>query len=153
MMRCWRIAKAAHALDRTGAGARNDGGRWNRPGTAALYAGMTVEIAALEKFVHVNGVEPDDLQLVAIGVPDDAGLIEAANPAALPQGWDALPIQDASQDFGTRWLSGGSALALVVPSAILPEGRNVLINPLHARFARVTLAVVRSFRYDPRMLA
>src|SRR5205823_1075319 len=65
----WRIARRAHALDRRGTGARLAGGRWNRPGTPVIYAGCTIAITALERFVHLAGVVPPDLVLVRIQLP------------------------------------------------------------------------------------
>src|SRR6267143_845345 len=59
----WRIARRPYALDKVGAGARDTGGRWNAVGTAVIYAGRTIGIAALEKLVHLSGVVPPDLAL------------------------------------------------------------------------------------------
>lgn len=64
-MQAWRIAKHAYALDRDGVGARTCGGRWNSVGVPVIYAGMTAEIAAFEKLVHIGGILPADLSLVS----------------------------------------------------------------------------------------
>ena len=66
-MQAWRIAKRAYALDRQGTGARQSGGRWNSPGVAAVHAGLTPEIAAMEKLVHTGDILPQDLVLAVIG--------------------------------------------------------------------------------------
>jgi RES domain-containing protein len=66
----WRIARRPYALDRLGVGARDHGGRWNRPGTAVIYTGQSVAVSALETLVHTSGVIPPDLVLVRIELPD-----------------------------------------------------------------------------------
>jgi RES domain-containing protein len=146
----WRIARRPHALDRAGAGAREYGGRWNHPGTPVIYAGRTVAIAALERFVHLVGIEPPDLVLVRVQLPDGCS-VEAPAPAALPAGWDAVPVQPASMDFGTAWARDRRSLVLHVPSALVPEEGNAVLNPGHPEFAGVRLSIERPFRYDPRM--
>jgi RES domain-containing protein len=146
----WRIARRPYALDRLGVGAREAGGRWNHPGTSVIYAGGTIAIAALEKFVHLAGVVPPDLVLVRVSLPDGHAA-ERPALADLPDGWDRLPPGPASMDFGTRWAREGRSLVLHVPSALVREERNAVINPAHPDFGRVRLHVERDFQYDPRM--
>ncbi len=150
-MRAWRIAKARYALDRSGAGGLAEGGRWHVRGTPVIYAGLSVEICAMEKLVHTGAILPADLQLVSLILPDEAALYESADTAALP-GWEATPPGPASIEFGTDFLRSGRALGLIVPSAIVPEARNLIVNPLHPRFAEVQLAVERPFVFDRRLL-
>ena len=131
-------------------GARAHGGRWNRPGTAAIYAGRTVGIAALEKFVHLAGVLPSDLVLVRIELPANCS-IEEPEVADLPTDWNAVPVRPGSMDFGTAWIQQKRSLVLDVPSALVPEERNAVLNPNHREFRDVTMSLQRAFHYDPRM--
>jgi RES domain-containing protein len=146
----WRIAERAHALDRVGIGVRDYGGRWNRPGTAVIYAGATVGIAALEKFVHLAGVGPSDLVLVRVELPEKCS-IEEPELADLPGDWNSVPIRPASMDFGTAWARKRRSLVLYVPSALVPEERNAVLNPSHPEFAAVRMSIQRDFQYDPRL--
>jgi RES domain-containing protein len=146
----WRIARKPYALDRQGAGARQDGGRWNRLGVGVIYASGTVATAALEKYVHMEGVVPADLVLVRIELPENCSE-EIAAAAALPVGWDLVPPGPASMDFGTTWAQANRSLVLRVPSALLPEESNAVLNPNHPEFAAVTMTILRPFRYDDRM--
>jgi RES domain-containing protein len=146
----WRIARRPHALDRAGVGARDNGGRWNRPGTAVIYTGRTVGIAALEKFVHLATVLPPDLVLVRIALPEHCSVEEPAL-TELPADWNAVPMRPGSMDFGTRWAQEGRSLALYVPSALVPEEGNAVLNPGHPEFSGVTMSIQRRFQYDPRM--
>jgi RES domain-containing protein len=146
----WRIARRPHAVDRLGTGARLNGGRWNRRGTAVIYAGRTIAIAALERFVHLAGIVPPDLVLVRVELPHDSPAEEVAL-ADLPEGWDLVPPGPASMDFGTRWARENRSLVLYVPSALVREERNAILNPNHSGFRAVRMIVEREFRYDARM--
>ena len=146
----WRIARRPFALDRLGTGARQNGGRWNAPGTAVIYAGRTIAIAALEAFVHLAGVVPPDLVLVRIDLPDRHSS-EAPRLEDLPAGWDAVPVSPASVEYGTQWARQTRSLVLYVPSALVREESNAVLNPNHPQFAGVDLAIEREFRYDARM--
>ena len=149
-MRAWRIAKARYALDRSGAGGMAEGGRWHARGTPVIYTGLSVEICAMEKLVHTGAILPADLQLVSLTLPDDAALYESADIGALPD-WEATPPGPVSIAFGTDFLRSGRALGLVVPSAIVPEARNLIVNPLHPRFVEARFAVERPFVFDRRL--
>lgn len=151
-MQAWRIAKRAFALDRQGIGARLAGGRWNSPGVAAVYAGLTPEIAAMEKLVHTGDVLPQDLVLARIELPDDPELYQHYTVNGLPAGWDALPSSAAAIVFGDQFLLVASHLGLIVPSAVMPEASNIVLNSNHPAFAVVTINVVRSFKFDSRLL-
>ena len=151
-MQAWRIAKRTHALDRQGVGAQLSGGRWNSSGVAAIYAGLTPEIAAMEKLVHTGDIVPRDLVLALIELPDDPDLYYRYASQRLPVGWDALPSSAIAVAYGDKFLFETSYLGLIVPSAIMPEANNIVINPVHPAFANVTISIVRSFEFDSRLL-
>lgn len=146
----WRIARRPHALDRLGPGARQQGGRWNYPGTGVIYAGGTIALAALEKFVHVAGIVPTDLVLVRIELPDDHSA-EEPEFGDFPEGWNLVPANPRSMEFGTTWVREHRSLVLHVPSVLVPEERNAVLNPNHPEFAGVKMVIEREFRYDARM--
>ena len=150
-MQAWRIAKRSYALDRQGAGARLTGGRWNSSGIAAIYAGMSPEIAAMEKLVHTSDILPQDLVLSVFDLPDDERLYLRLAAADLPAGWDALPSSTAAISIGDKFLLASTQLGLVVPSAIMPEASNVVLNPHHSAFDSVTIRIVRPFEFDSRL--
>lgn len=150
-MLAWRIAKKRYALDRTGAGAAIRGGRWNSATSPAIYAGLTLEIAAFEKLVHAGTILPLDLVVVRIGLPDDVDLYTSPRLQDLPEGWNDLPSSPTAAAFGDAFLRSGQRLGLIIPSAVIPEASNILINPGHPRMADVTMDVIRGFTYDPRL--
>ncbi len=150
-MFAWRIAKRAYALDRSGFGACIKGQRWNSANIRAIYAGLTPEIAALEKLVHAGSILPADLVFVRFELPDDLTLYNSPDPSVLPMGWDAIPGSPAAAVYGDAFLSKGERLGLIVPSAVIPEARNIVINPRHPSMGEVKMVVVRDFTFDPRL--
>ena len=150
-MQAWRIAKRQHALDRQGTGARLAGGRWNSPDVAAIYAGLTPEIAALEKLVHIGDSLPADLVLVELELPDDQKLYQYYMLNDLPPGWDDLPSSTVATQLGDRFLFDGVHLGLIIPSSVMPESNNIVLNPNHAAFSGVTMVILRSFEFDSRL--
>jgi RES domain-containing protein len=156
-LRLWRITTRKWALDKRCDGARLNGGRWNPVGYPAMYAGTTIAICALEKFVHLAGAAHPPLVLVAIDVPDDvpgnAALFIRPALADLPRDWFELPAPACVQEFGRKWLASSAQLLMIVPSAIIPEAGNAVINPMHSAYENVTLEVVREFTFDARIFA
>lgn len=71
------------------------------------------------------------------------GCRAAGGAATLPVGWEAKPAGRASIAFGTDWIRSGSSALLIVPSVIVPEECNVLVNPLHPDSAGISAVKVR----------
>lgn len=152
----WRIAADTPdygADDRTGKGAEVTGGRWNRQGTPLIYSSSTRALAALETIVHLNaGGLPLNRYLVEIVIPDDlwsAAQVETQD--TMEVGWDAEPASATSMDFGTDWAKSNASLLLLVPSVVVPDESNILINPRHPGAGRVRATKVRKWLYDPRL--
>jgi RES domain-containing protein len=148
----WRIGATTSryvADDMSGAGAKNTGGRWNPVGMAVTYSSENIALAVHETVVHLrSGGLPLNRYLVRIDVPDDVWA--ARHVLSPPVGWDALPAGMVSVQAGEAWLLARSSALLVVPSVIVPEESNVLINPLHPDSARIAATVLRKWYYDPR---
>ena len=155
MSSVWRIATDAPgytADDLAGAGAKQSGGRWNRPGNAMLYCASNISLAVLETFIHLKaGGLPLNRYLVELKIPD-AVWARATLRDAPPVGWDAIPTGKVSLDEGDRWLKANYSALLIVPSVIVSEERNVLINPLHPDAQQIKARKVRKWAYDPRLM-
>ena len=149
-MRLWRIAHRKYALDRHCSGAAMYGGRWNPIGLPALYCGGTIAITSLEKLVHLGTTPWPPLVLVAVDLPD-ASAVYAPDTEVLPDGWDALPLSTTAQSFGGDWLRRGDTLTMKIPSVIVPEEANFVINPLHPDYPQVQLTALRPFSFDRRL--
>lgn len=150
-MLIWRIARAVHpALD--GEGARLFGGRWNSPGVAVVFTATHLSLSALEYLVHTDIDEvPDDLVALGVEVPEDAGELRLTLPD-LPANWHDMLYSAECRTLGDSWARDRQALLLRVPSVIIPEGENLLINPAHPRTEDVRVVSERPFTYDPRLL-
>ncbi len=148
----WRICKersAATAFD--GEGARRYPGRWNHKGVPVVYCAGSLALASLELFVHLDADDwPDRIVSISAEVPDDL-LTETLEPKTLPRGWRGIPAPVALQDLGSDWAHSSRGVALVVPSAIIPNERNVLLNPKHADMTRVIAHPPEPFTFDPRL--
>ena len=148
----WRLCRQEHAappLD--GEGARLYGGRWNVPGTAVAYTAGTLALAALEILIHMDlDVAPKDLVSIPIEVPD--GLrIEEVRTGSLPTNWRKTPAPIQLQQVGTEWCQRATSLLLRVPSVIIPEEYNYLVNPIHPDLGQLTRHKPRPFTFDPRL--
>lgn len=155
MIEAWRIGTdtpAYSAEDMVGSGAKTTGGRWNRVGSPVVYAASTRALACLETMVHLGGGLPLNRYLVRVDIPDEVWdqRITLTSQTA-PVGWDALPIGMVSLDCGEQWLRGRASAIMVVPSIVVPEELNILINPLHPDTARIASTKIRKWLYDPRV--
>lgn len=151
-MRLWRLVKtkyAGTAFD--GEGARLHGGRWNSPGTRVAYASDSSALAVLKILVNLKDESLlSSYSLITATIPDT--LVETLGQNALPKEWNASPVHPSVQAIGDRWVRKSGSLALLVPSAIVEAGNNILINPAHHRFHRFEIAAVARFRFDDRLL-
>ena len=150
-MELWRIARQGHvALD--GEGARLYGARWNSPGTAVVYAASHLSLAALEYLLHIDADDaPDDLVALRLSVLDEA-TEQACAPASLPAGWQGTPSPPECQAIGDQWARNRKHLLLRIPSVLVPEESNVLVNPTHRDASLFRIAGSRHFSFDPRLL-
>ena len=150
----WRLTSPAYAHLLDGEGARLVGGRWNHPGRPVVYASSHLSLSVLEVFVHVPPALRDDLpefEAVRIAVPDDAEAAEVSMDRVERLMAADNPLS-ACRAIGDEWLEDGTALILSAPSVLVPEERNVMLNPLHRCMPEVTIDGSRRFRFDPRLL-
>lgn len=151
-MRLWRIAgenRDYKASDLSGGGAAASPGRWNASGEFVVYCAPTLPMAALETAAHINPLGlPLNKFVVEIEVPDDIwSSREQVEVANLDPAWCAIPAGKASVDIGSAWYRKGATLFLLVPSSIVPEDSNVLINATHPLAAKLKARTVRPFVY------
>jgi RES domain-containing protein len=152
----WRIATDTPdygADDLSGKGAEKTGGRWNRKGTPLLYFSTSIALACLETLVHIAGGMPLPLNryLVCVAISPKAWQKRVVFEPTANVGWDAEPPGLVSIDWGTQWARSADSLLAEVPSVIVPEESNVLINPAHAGAARLKARKLRQWRYDLRL--
>lgn len=150
----YRICKtkyAATAFD--GEGARRYGGRRNSIGTRMVYAAGSLSLAILEILVHT-----EDKSLLSgyfyfeIDCPN--GLITSiADIADLPPDWQLSPPPYELKLIGDDWINSALRPVLAVPSAIVPNELNYLLNSAHADFHQLIIGSPQSLAIDPRLTA
>ena len=148
----WRIVPADQAAAAfTGEGARLYGGRWNSPGVAMVYASEHKSLAALEVRVHIDTarkIKP----YKCFAFHFDEKLREIFQVKSLPGDWRQEPPPVSLQRLGDAWAKAASAPILAVPSVIIPDESNYLLNPKHPEFTKIKIEKPADFSFDPRLL-
>lgn len=114
---------------------------------------MSIALATLETLVHRgSNVAIRNAFLVRFRVPARVWrLREQIQPDQLDVTWVAEPAGSTTIELGTRWLAAAGGPLLLVPSVIVPEECNALINPAHPAAAAIKPSITRQFIYDPRL--
>jgi RES domain-containing protein len=129
-----------------------DGFRWNSQHTRIVYTSESRSLAMLEIAVHLNIQEdlPNDRYLVEIEIPDSLQILEVLLED-LPENWDAKPPSLNTQTIGDDFVFENDTAILKVPSAIIPEEYNYLINPSHVDAKKIKVLNVRKLEFDERL--
>jgi RES domain-containing protein len=149
-MLLYRLTKYTYAHDLSGAGAKTYGGRWNSKGNAMLYFASSRALAVLEVLVHLSPlIVPDNYSIVTVEAPED---IETLIIEGLPKGWRS-PGAISLKAIGDKFLAKNEHLLLQVPSSIVTEEFNYLINPLHNLATKLKVVDITPFSFDSRLLS
>jgi RES domain-containing protein len=134
-----------------GEGAFLFGGRWSSIGTRLCYAATHRSLAILEYRAHIElALMPDDLVIATLEIPDEVSI--TPNPA-LPENWKEYPAPAPLRKIGDRFIAEARNAIMLVPSVLVPQENNVLLNPSHPDAARmVRQRRLVPFRYDRRLL-
>ncbi len=149
-MLLYRISRKIHASKLDGEGARLFGGRWNNVGTRCIYASETRALAVLEFIVNTPASEmPEDLVLITLKVPEEVNLVH--QPKDLPDDWNLKRAPLSTRNFGDKLLNDGTHLLIRLPSVVIPEEYNCIINPLHAAIKGIKVENITPFSLDERV--
>jgi len=133
----------------SGEGSRLYGGRWNSPGHSMVYLSTSRALAALELLVHLTTREARLIPRVLIKVQIPEELV--SGELFQGTGWRDHPPGLDSTDQGDDWLNHGSTAGVLAPSVVIPEEKNLLLNPRHRDFERVEVIQTQPFSFDPRL--
>lgn len=136
----------------TGIGASmSKGFRWNSPNTKLVYTAESRALATLEISVHIDLSEdlPLDRYYIEIEIPDDIA-IQEAQIEDLPDDWNSKPPTLTTQIIGDDFVSQNIACVLKVPSSIVPQEYNYLINPNHSDIKKIKIVSYTSMMFDSR---
>ncbi len=150
-MQVYRISKDAYIRDLTGIGAKSVGGRWNFKGIAVLYASSSISLSVLECLAHFPAAfAPKDMAIATISIPNT--FITEVKLNTLPENWREVPSPRVLKELAYEWIKSQESLVLKVPSIIVPQEFNYIINPFHQDFQKVILENVNPFSFDNRVL-
>ena len=145
----YRLATSEFAEDLSGEGAKIYGGRWNPVGLAAVYISEFISLSILEILVRANKfTSPDTYTLLSIQIPESSTVtIELKK---LKSEWQNSI--EYTRSIGEEFLRDNQTLILKVPSAIVTQEHNFLINPLHKDFKKVKIVHSELLELDKRLL-
>jgi RES domain-containing protein len=153
MALAWRLVPPEFADALNGEGNIQRGARWNSPGRGVVYASVNLSLCVLESLAQMPPplrMKLPELAAVRIEIPDDTPSRVVAL-ADLPVALDGEPGRRRCREIGDAWLAEDAQLVLTVPSVILPQERNVLINPAHRLRETVKIVSIERFRFDARL--
>jgi RES domain-containing protein len=126
-------------------------GRWNAEGKKVLYTTESISLAYLETLAHRKGLGFNkDFRIMVIQVPDESQF-QIVESTDLPKTWRDFRNYTECQKIGNQWFDAEEKLCLKVPSAVVPENWNVVINTFHQDFKKVKLIEVLDFNPDDRL--
>ncbi len=151
MLEAWRMVREKFAATAfTGEGAAKTGGRWNSRGVAMVYTSATRSLAALEILVHLN--PPMRFRYSIRRIEFEERLVERFTMAALPSDWRMEPPTPSTRRIGDDWARSLRSAILAVPSIIIPDETNYLLNPAHPDFKKNTIGPPVRFTFDDRLI-
>lgn len=125
--------------------------RWNSKGTHIIYTASSRALACLENLVHRSGEGLNQqFRITEIFIPDPIS-VESINQKELPERWHQLDNYHHCQKIGDKWMENGETLLLEVPSSIIRDESNILINPQHPDFSKVEVKNITPFTFDERL--
>lgn len=146
----YRLTRTKFANDLSGEGARLFSARWHKKGTTCIYTAENRSLAILEYSVNITEDDiPRALSMVSIQVPEKNILEIHRNE--LPGDWHLSPVPLSTKDFGTNLLESLKAAVIKIPSAVIPEEFNYILNPKHPDAALFKIMDIRDFVYDIRI--
>ena len=145
----YRLTSGDHINDLSGNGSKLFGGRWNSVGQKAIYTTENISLAILEILVHVKKYKrPSDYHLLAISIPESIKPV-IISKEKLKKNWK----DDAaySQFIGDEFLKTRQALVLKVPSVIVDQENNFILNPGHSNANKIKIVSTKLFEFDKRL--
>ncbi len=144
----YRLSTGKFANDISGEGSKIYGGRWNPKGLATLYASENISLCILEILVRATKkTSPDTYTLISLMIPDNR--IFSIQDTKLKKSWKH--DLEYTQWIGEDFLKETPALCMKVPSAIVSQENNFLLNPMHKDFNRVKIISIEALELDKRL--
>jgi len=147
----FRLGREKHGTSLSGIGAAKNGARWNPIGIELIYTANNRSLAMAEVAVHLTlATLPDDYMMITIDIPDDIK-IKHLTEADLPIDWQEFPHPSTTQKIGRDFVNENECCVLMIPSVVTRGDYNLLINPHHKEFSKITITSVEKFPFDKRI--
>jgi RES domain-containing protein len=150
-MEVFRLVRGKFAEPLSGKGAAIRGARWNSIGVELIYTALNRSLAMAEVAVHFSlATLPDDYTMMTINVPDDVS-IKTLSKIDLPKDWNLFPHPSSTQKIGDQFVLENEYCVLKIPSVVTQGDYNVLINPNHPDYKRLSIVEIVQFPFDKRI--
>ena len=165
MIVAYRLSSSRYPAH-SGKGAALHGGRWNLTGTEVIYISESRSLAALEILVQF-AVLPRDFVISEIRIPDRVKIVEAEelynrqrdvfetitgeSPAVVDFSSLVRGSVASTRSIGASWIDDRTYAVLSVPSSIIPEERNYVLNVAHPDFRHIEFLQSKPFQFDRRL--
>lgn len=150
-MLAYRISKAKYAEKLEASGVAN---RWNKAGQFVIHASGSRALASLELVVHRSAIiQSETYKAMVIEIPtENSEMVQEINPPELPPNWNTLQSYPHLQEIGNEWYEKKESLILKVPSSLIPQEHNFVINTMHNLFkSQVKVIDLEDFFWDGRL--
>lgn len=116
-----------------------------------LYFSEHLSLSLLEILVHVDFAKlPPDNSFVEVEIPDNS-IKRIRSVDFIKPNWRTEEAVNQLQMFGSSWLKKQESLALQVPSAVMSQECNILVNPSHPDFKKIKIIEKKLLDFDPRL--
>jgi RES domain-containing protein len=123
-------------------------GRWNHLGRKAIYCSDSIALATLEWLSH-NGLSVSGFKYYRYSIEVPKELVKRFEISQLPDDWNFTPSTHSTRDFAEKYLFlKEGLLAIDVPSVMVPEERNLVINPFHSEFQKIALSIKKLGQFN-----
>ena len=147
----YRLSQSRYAADLSGKGAEMAGGRWNSKGTPMIYAAESRALCIAELAMHLPlGLVPQNYSFVSFKIPDSIPAMELPKKQ-LPKNWNEYPHPNETQEIGDQFVKENKYLVMQVPSVVVNEEYNYLINPRHPLMKKIVISDLVEFKFNERL--
>ncbi len=147
----FRVSRMKYAADLQGIGGVFVPGRWNNIGTPIVYSSLSRSLAIMEYRVQFqDDTVPSNLAITEINIPDSVSQ-KFVLLTDLPNNWRSLPYSNQTQVIGDKFIQEQKFPVLIVPSALIPQESNVLINPNLVEANKISIVSVEPYEFDGRL--
>lgn len=149
-MEVFKICREKYSNSLNASGVPN---RWNKKDEFVIYTGSSRSLSTLEMVAHRSYINISSQYKLLIILITDESLIKELNINDLPENWKSIEAYVELQEIGSKWYHSNESLVLKVPSAIIPQEYNYIINTKHLLFkTHIILQDIDDFVWDNRLL-